>query len=101
VSESRLVAEIKRAVRDKYPRAVFYKLHDRTTRGLPDLLIVCPNDCGQACHLFVETKSRRGRVSPIQQAQHDRLRAALATVLVVRDAATVLDWLETIGGCVP
>jgi hypothetical protein len=81
VKESTIVSKIMREVRNKYPRAIVWKLADRFTRGLPDLLIffqrlvldsltnksVLPRD--YACQvgvLAVEVKAPNGKLKSVQ-----------------------------------
>ena len=100
-----MVGKIVRAVRAKYPAAYVRKLSDRHARGLPDLLIVLPIlnvvDCNDQViwpgTLFVEVKTSDGRLSPIQKAEHEKIRAAGADVLVATEASKVLFWLEQMG----
>ena len=59
-------------------------------KGTPDLLLVGPS--GQT--VFVETKARRGRLSPEQAEMHARLRDLGHTVIVAR---SVDDIAPTLG----
>ena len=62
---------------------------DGVVAGFPDLLVVLP----ERVVVFLEVKSRTGRVSKAQTAVHDRLRAfgfPLAVVRSVREALTAV-----------
>lgn len=52
-----------------------------TVRGLPDLLLTCP----QRGVKWVEVKRRNGRLSPIQVYRHEELRDRGFEVEVVTD----------------
>lgn len=91
--ESNILHAIMKAVAHREPKAYVRKLADRHTRGLPDLLIIVPTIYGPI-QFFVETKTRDGRLSPIQVAEHEKIEQAGGTVIVARDVQTVLDALE-------
>ena len=102
--ESAIVRDIIAAVRQKYPRAYVRKIADRFTRGIPDVLIVvhcCWLEFNEVGVLFVETKTKTGRLSAIQKAEHaeierakDGLLLKTLQVIVARDREAVLAKLE-------
>jgi hypothetical protein len=89
MKESRLVRNIVQSVQRRFPNAFVVKLNDKTTRGLPDLLIVVEH-----LHLFVETKVGSNQLSPIQQAVHRQIHRAGGIVLTAREVQEVLFFLE-------
>ena len=102
--EKTIVSAIITQVRQKYPRAYVRKLADRFTRGLPDLLILFPRTIGDTCNetgvLWVETKSRTGRLSPLQKAEHEKILHVETfglEVIVAKDTETVLAKLQEMG----
>lgn len=80
--ESRLQARIKKALLREFPGSVFYKMHgsEFMESGIPDLL-----GCVEGRFIALEVKhpDTGHGVTPIQQAQLDRLAEAGATVAVV------------------
>ena len=60
--------------------------------GIPDRLIIMPN--GKS--YFVETKVQGGRVSPIQEATHIKLRSMGHEVAVLWNCEEVEKWICTI-----
>lgn len=95
--ESVLVNNIRKAIIARYPSAWVVKVvgTPQQESGIPDLLTLIEG------HLFgLEVKARRageseesarGRATPLQLAQLDRLRAAGATAAVVLTAGEALD----------
>lgn len=106
MKESALVSKIIKAVRAKYPRAYVRKLADRFTRGIPDILIVihCSafvhqwnEDCEWCGVLFVETKTKTGKLSKLQERELASICENGGKAIVARDSETVLKKLEDIG----
>lgn len=114
MNESAVVQKIMKAVRDEYPRAYVRKIADRFTRGLPDLLIVAPRDMVavsgtggvtfdfvsrlfNTLTLLVEVKDEGGRVSKIQEAEHEEIRRAGGKVVVATCAAEVITEMRLMG----
>ena len=98
--EASLVQSIRAAVKRYYPLAVVRKLADRSTRGLPDLVILFrrkPEYVDGSGTLWVETKTDKGRCSAIQDAEHHCIERAGGVVIVARDVTTVLAKLEELG----
>ena len=78
MKESAIVQAIIHAVRGHYPRAYVRKLADRYTRGIPDIIIVCP--CRQpglpmegSFFLAVECKTKTGRPTLLQTMEGDAI----------------------------
>jgi len=99
--EAALVRKIVAAVRKKYPRAYVRKIADRYTRGLPDLIVLFWSERGlavpEAETLWVEAKAPGGRLSKIQEAEHESIRAAGGTVLVALSVDDVLHIMAELG----
>jgi hypothetical protein len=60
-----------RRIREAFPGAVVWKISDRCTRGIPDVIAVVPTQ--QPKVLFLEFKTKTGRLSIIQKFNLDRL----------------------------
>jgi len=106
MSEARIVTNIIANVKKRYPNAYVRKLAERFNRGMPDILIIFKRHCFKdyliSGTLFVETKARNGRMSPIQHVEHEKIRrveAAGCDVIVARDSETVLNKLLDMGAC--
>jgi len=106
MSEALIVRNIIAGVKKRYPNAYVRKLAERFNRGMPDILIIfkrhCFNEHFIAGTLFVETKAKGGRMSPIQHAEHEKIRrveAAGCDVVIARDTETVLHKLLDMGAC--
>ena len=80
--ESRLQSRIRRALHRQFPGCRFYKMHGNEfmESGIPDLIGVVE---GHFFALEVKHPDTGHGVTPIQQAQLDRLEEAGATVAVV------------------
>lgn len=57
--------------------------------GVPDRVIIMPGGLVS----FVETKTKGGRLSPIQKWQHDRMRRRGCSVRTIWTKAQVDEWL--------
>lgn len=68
---------------------IVYKMDPTFQRGVPDLLVLAPG--GETT--FLEVKTPKGTVSPIQAQHHKNLRALGFTVAVVRSVDEALDVL--------
>lgn len=75
-AESRLVAKIRKALSMWLPSAFVVKLNDRTTRGLPDLLVLAVNARREVCAMAFEVKTSAGVVSAIQKEMLKRIARA-------------------------
>ena len=71
---------------------IAYKFTSPNRRGLPDRLVVIPD----GIMFFVELKSAKGKLTPNQIREHDRLRKLGAIVYVANSKAEVdsilLEW---------
>ena len=109
--EADLVRKIMAAVKRLRPNAVIWKLSDRYTRGLPDLLILVPGfriawsgsvvkGTEGATHIFaVECKARRGRLEKLQAEQGKKLASLPGCRWVVarcvEDVTEPIRWLSS------
>lgn len=103
--ESALVRKITLAVRSMYPRSYVRKLSDKCTRGLPDLIIVCPrwdtveSRIGQD-HFFlaVECKTETGRQTHLQRLEMEEINNIPgALYIVARSVDEVLSTMVKLG----
>lgn len=64
----------------------------------PDVLVLFKdwNDGTPGHHVFVETKGVEPDARPRQKAEHERMRAAGCTVLVIRNEAELDAWLPPV-----
>ena len=85
IREKAVEAALRRAVTARGGRSV--KLQPPPI-GVPDRLVLWPG--GRCC--FVELKTPRGKVTPAQQVQHERLRALGFEVDVLRSSAEIAVW---------
>ena len=94
LKESSLVRNIVKVVRAKYPKAYIRKLADRYSRGLPDLLIILTFDNhNRALTFFVETKTKKGRLSKLQKKEMKEIFKAGGIAIVSRSVEEVIDQL--------
>lgn len=84
---------IEHAVRHKMRKFGVELVKLQKLPGWPDRLALGPH----GCHVFVEFKTPRGRVSKLQQATHNLLRKMGHDVLVVRGIDACDDILRTLG----
>ena len=75
--ESTIEAKLVRLVKAR--GGVLYRLDPRSKKGAPDRVVVLP---GRPT-TFVELKTDRGRLSPIQAVELDRIRAAGGRAVVL------------------
>lgn len=111
MTETAILKKIMTTVKKFYPRAYVRKLADRHNRGMPDLIIMVE---GPAClaynaqgkvHeftsgvlLFVEVKKPgTGRLSKIQQVEHEEIARAGGRVIVATSPEEVLTVLQEMG----
>lgn len=80
-SEARLIEKIRRAY---IGWAVCIKIHGGPymERGIPDLLVIEIGN--EAKYFWIETKIPGKNLTPVQEAQHKRLRSLGCTVHVVK-----------------
>jgi hypothetical protein len=71
-------------MREHWPDALVLKLNDRTTRGIPDMLIIW-----RSYHIFVECKVGTNVVSPIQEIVMRRICNAGGVAVVARGVEEV------------
>lgn len=86
--EFELEAKLARLVRAK--GGVLYRLDPRSKKGAPDRVVVLPG----RLTTFVELKTDRGRLSPIQAVELDRIRAAGGRAVVLYGPVQVLDFVN-------
>lgn len=107
MKESSIVSRIIREVKKAYPRIYIRKISDRFTRGMPDILIVahCQShwvnedkthdvSCGI---LFVECKTKKGKLSKLQEIELDLVVNNGGEVIVANTFEVVLDRLKDMG----
>jgi hypothetical protein len=111
VKESTIVRNIIKKMKERYPRAYVRKIADRYTRGMPDILIVvyCSGPLGEldkngsrsaklfAGILFVETKTKTGKASKLQEVELKHIQENGGEAILARDAESVLAKLEEMG----
>lgn len=83
--EAYLVAQVKK--RGGIP----YKFVSPQRRSVPDRLVVFPG--GRIC--FVELKQKGKKPTPLQAAEHERLRALECAVFVIDSKEGVDEWLSS------
>ena len=95
MNESPIVAKIRHAIAAEFPEAVFRKLNDRVTRGLPDVIIRWRH-----LWLMVEVKRPEGKETKLQAFERERCNAAGGLWLLVTSPDDVLavlrywEWIE-------
>lgn len=100
VNETGLVKQITAAIKKKYPYSWVMKVHGGPMQvaGIPDLIIIV-----HGCVIGAEVKHRkpgeseehaRGRATPIQLAQIEKLRKAGATAGVVLSTQETFDLID-------
>ena len=104
-SEAVIQRRIVRAVRDTWPSAIVHhstppiaSMRARiaakaagSVSGFPDLTVLMP---GAGIVVFLEVKSAKGRVSPVQKALHERMALHGHQVAVVRSPEEALEVLD-------
>ncbi len=88
-AETRLKENIKKAVKMKYPNAFMWKVSDRYTNGIPDLLII-----NNGVHTFIELKAGKNNTSRIQRFQIRRIKGAGGSAYVCRTVSEVMNVLK-------
>lgn len=89
--EYNLVAQIRKHIKARWPKAFVSKLSDRNTRGVPDMLIIV-----QGHWLLVEAKVGKNVASPIQRAIMAEIMNAGGQAMTVRSAKEVEDYFITV-----
>jgi len=84
MKESNLKRNTLRWLKRKYPHAVVWKISDRYTSGLPDVLVV---KSGQT--IWIELKTDIGVTSKLQNYMINKLRSAGAEVYICRNLEEV------------
>ena len=67
MKEAALVQSIRMFIKTTYKKAILRKLADSHTRGLPDLQVIWVNSHGTLNVLEIETKTKRGVLSKLQE----------------------------------
>jgi hypothetical protein len=86
MTETQLKNQVRTAVRNLYPGAFIWKIHDNFTAGIPDLLIII-----QGVHIFIELKTPKGKVEPIQEWTLYKIKEAGGCTFVCRSKKEVLE----------
>jgi hypothetical protein len=86
--EAAIEAKLVRLVKAK--GGVLYRLDPRSKKGAPDRVVVLP---GRPT-TFVELKTDRGRLSPLQVVELDRIRAAGGRAVVLYGATQVQAFVD-------
>lgn len=92
MKESTLVASLRKRLATRLPGAVVWKIADRATRGIPDLLVVWGGRL-----LAVEVKGPKGRQTELQIEAQRKLVAAGAVAIVARSWDDVVAAIERMG----
>jgi len=86
MTETSLKNSVRTAIRKAYPRAFIWKIHDGFTAGIPDFLIII-----RGVHIFIELKTPRGVVSPIQEYTITKIKSSGGRAHVCRSVNEVLE----------
>ena len=89
--EKNLKTSVKAMIKRSFPQAWCYKTNDRTTSGIPDLII-----CMYGRFIAIELKTAKGKVSPIQDYTINAIKRAGGYAVVARTVADVKLLLEEI-----
>ena len=89
--ESKIEKVLREAVESK--EGIAYKFVSPGRRGVPDRLVLFPG--GRA--YFVELKTKKGKLSPMQEREIDRLRRMGHSVAVVDSVQKAKDWAKIMG----
>ena len=71
-AEARLVSSIKKYLNLRQPEALCWKLADRFTRGLPDLIFIGRDKGGEVLVLGIECKTQSGKISKLQEVMLEK-----------------------------
>ena len=91
MTESQLTSKITAEIRKAYPRAFVYKISDRFYSGIPDILVIIGG-----MPMFMEVKTKVGKVSKIQQYTLDKIRMAGCPAEVVRTIDEAAEFVRRI-----
>lgn len=92
--ERDLIDKVRQAIKRHFPNSWIWKINDRTTSGIPDLLII--ND---GRHVFFEMKRpNAGKRSRIQEVQVDRINSAGGSAYFCESVEQVINILLKKGG---
>lgn len=92
--ERDLIDKARISIKRHFPDAWIWKINDRTTSGIPDLLII--ND---GRHIFFEMKRpNAGKISKIQKVQVDRINNAGGEAYFCDSVEKVIKLLTLKGG---
>lgn len=93
MKESALVSHIIQTVKKAYPHAYVRKISERYNRGMPDILIIFERFDGTTGILWVETKAKNGRMSPVQWSEQEKIKksgGAFCNVIVAKTVPEVM-----------
>lgn len=90
--ESRITASITKYLKTLGPDCFYLKIHGGPMQraGIPDLLVI-----HRGRWIFLEIKTQRGVVTPLQAAEMRRIEAAGGEAHVIRSLAEVVGIFET------
>ena len=108
MKESALVRKIMLEVRRRCPNCHVRKLADRYTRGYPDIIIYAVSrlPARQLVVLEVETKSAKGKLSRLQEAEGSKVNqlglpaqvgGGILAWIMARSVENVMNYLEAMG----
>ncbi len=89
MTELDLKNSVRRAVKKLYPDAFFWKIHDGFTNGIPDLEIII-----QGVHIFIELKTPRGDIEPIQEYTISKINASGGHAYICRSKEEVMEVIK-------
>jgi hypothetical protein len=87
--ETSIKNAILRRIKETYPKAYVTKISDKFYSGIPDILVIIEGKV-----FFLEIKTSKGRVAPVQQYHINKINAAQGTARVVRSPAEALAVLK-------
>lgn len=87
--ETSLKRRVLSALKTQHPGSVVFKIADKFTAGIPDLIIVINGRV-----IWIELKTPKGKVSNIQQYTIDKINSAGGRAYICRSVDEVMNVME-------
>ena len=91
--EALLKTKVVKMLRKEFPEFWFYKVSDRFTLGIPDIVGCYPGIRSHARFVAIELKTKTGKLTPIQNHVIRQLTFIAAHIQVCRDVQSVRDFM--------
>lgn len=95
MNERQLVTRIEKMLKKQYPSFWFWKVSDKFTSGIPDI-VGCYGVDGKM--VGIEVKTDKGKLSKLQEHTLRKIKAAGGSVCVARNVNDVAIFMEGLNG---